>query len=144
MSVPISASDRRDGSTAFDLVLSRPSAATIADPVGTATLISRQAPFTASVRDVNVVRSATASTTATFTVALNVAPVTGEQVSVVVGTADGTATAGTDYTAVAPTTVTFDAGEKTKTVAVTVAAQPVATPTRAFTLGPERAEREPR
>ena len=134
VSVPIAASDRRDGQTSFSLVLSSPSAATLADPVGTATLISRQVPFSASVRDVNVVRSATASTTASFTVALNVAPVAGEQASVVVGTANGSAIAGTDYTAVAPTTVTFAAGEKTKTVTVTVAPKPVSTPTRTFTL----------
>ncbi len=134
VSVPISATDRRNGQATFDLALSSPSAASIADPVGTATLINRLAPPLVTVRDVNVVRSTSATTAATFTVALSAAPVTGEQVSVVVSTVDGSAIAGTDYTAVAPTTLVFSAGERLKTVTVPVEPKPIATPTRAFSL----------
>ena len=134
VSVPISATTRRGGPDQFDLVLSAATAASIADSVATATLINRQGAFSVSVRDVNVLRSTSAATTATFTVGLNVAPVAGEQVTVNVNTANGTATAGSDFTALAPTVVTFNAGEKSKTVTVAVAPKPLATPTRTFNL----------
>ena len=123
VSVPISSTTRRGVTDSFDLVLSSPVAASIADPVGTATLINRQGQFVVSVKDAGVIRSTSATTTASFNVGLNVAPAAGEQVTVSVNTVDGTALAGTDYTAVAPTTVTFNAGEKSKIVTVPVAPQ---------------------
>ena len=134
VSVPISSTTHRGGPDRFDLALSGAAGASVADPTGTATLINRVGAFSAWARDVNVVRSATGVTTATFTVALNVAPASGDQVTVNVNTVDGSAVAGTDYTPLAPTTVTFLAGEKTKTVSVTVAPKPVGTPTRSFGL----------
>ena len=134
VSVPITGSTSSNVSTSFQLALSAPSAATIADSVGTARLISRPGPISVHVSDANVVRSTSSSTTATFTVKLSAAPLTGEQVTVDVATTDGTALAGNDYTALAPTPLTFGAGETTKTVQISVAAKPTATPTRTFGL----------
>ncbi|MGZ4694218.1 MAG: Calx-beta domain-containing protein, partial [Acidimicrobiales bacterium] len=134
VSVPITGSTSSGVSTSFGLVLSAPSAATLGDGAGTAQLISRPGPISIYVSDTNVVRSTTSSTTAAFTLKLSAAPLTGQQVTVAVATADGTAVAGNDYTAVGSTPVTFGAGETTKTVAVTVAPKATATPTRSFDL----------
>ncbi len=115
-------------------MLSAPSAALVADGVGTAQLISRPGPISVYVNDTNVVRSTSSSTTAAFTVNLSAAPLTGEQVTVDVATADGTALAGNDYTALAPTPLTFTAGETSKTVQVAVARKLASTPIRTFDL----------
>ncbi len=134
VSVPVSATTRRGISDTFSLALSSAHAATLADPLGTATLINRQGQFTASVKNTAVSRSATTARTASFAVSLNAAPSTGDQVTFTVATANGTAIAGTDYTALPATTLTFLAGERTKVVTVPVAPQPAATPTRTFSL----------
>ncbi|MGZ4708564.1 MAG: Calx-beta domain-containing protein, partial [Acidimicrobiales bacterium] len=134
VSVPVSPTGRRGVNDSFSLVLSSASGATLADSVGTATLINRQGQFTASVKNTALTRSTTTAKTASFSVGLNAAPVAGEQVTVTVATADGSAVAGTDYTALPPTTLTFVAGEKTKVVTVPVAPRPLATPTRTFSL----------
>ncbi|MGI8808457.1 MAG: Calx-beta domain-containing protein [Acidimicrobiales bacterium] len=71
-----------------------------------------------SVNDVSVAEGNSGTTQATFTITRSgslAAPS-----SVVWATADGTATAGSDYVAVAPATVSFAAGEATKTVTVAV------------------------
>lgn len=76
---------------------------------------------TLSVADVSVLQPAAGQTTvATFTVTLE-KPLA-STVTVDANTADGTAVAGTDYDAVS-TTLTFAAGETSKTVAVTVRGQ---------------------
>ena len=134
VSVPINGSTSSGVSTSFDLRLSAPSAATLGDAVGTARLISRSGPISVYVSDANVVRSTTSSTSAAFTVQLSAAPLAGEQVTVDVATTDGSAVAGTDYTASGPTPLTFGAGETSKTVQVSVAAKSTATPTRTFGL----------
>src|SRR5205823_504069 len=55
-------------------------------------------------------------------------------VTVQATTADGTATAGRDYTAVAATTVTFPAGQRTATLAVPVLGDTVAEGNETFTV----------
>jgi hypothetical protein len=70
--------------------------------------------------------------TATFTVSL--APVAGQPVSVTVATTNGTAHAGSDYTALAPTTITFAPGEATKQVAVPVVADGPGEATESFSF----------
>ncbi|NVJ46330.1 MAG: hypothetical protein HWE07_04355, partial [Cytophagia bacterium] len=71
-----------------------------------------------SVDDPTVSEGDAGSTTLSFTVSLNSAsPGT---VTVDVETSDGSATAGSDYTALSSTTLTFSAGETSKTVDVTL------------------------
>ena len=72
-----------------------------------------------------------AATTAVFTVALSQA--SSQPVTVQYATANGTATAGSDYTAVSGT-ITFAPGETSRTVAVPVMRDLVAESTETFTL----------
>ena len=76
------------------------------------------APLSLAVSDATVTEGNGGSVDALFTVTLNAS--SSQQVSMTFATADGTATAGTDYTARAPTVLTFEPGETTKTVAVPV------------------------
>jgi uncharacterized protein YkwD len=73
---------------------------------------------TLAVNDVSVNEGNSGTTTATFTVTR--AGDTSGTSSVRYNTADGTATAGSDYTALPLTTLTFAAGQATRTVAVSV------------------------
>ena len=68
-----------------------------------------------SINDVSVVET---GGTVDFT--LNLSPASTETVTVDVATADGTATAGDDYSAVPLRTVTFDPGETSQPVTVTI------------------------
>ena len=78
---------------------------------------------TISVDDPSVTEGDSGTSTLSFTVTLSAA--SGKTVMVDYATADGTATAGTDYTAISTTTLTFTAGETSKTVSVTVAGDTV-------------------
>ncbi|MFY0604573.1 MAG: hypothetical protein JXQ93_11520, partial [Flavobacteriaceae bacterium] len=73
-----------------------------------------------SINDPSVSEGASGSTTLQFTVSLSdPAPAGGATVDY--ATSNGTATAGTDYTAIGTTTLSFSAGETSKTIDVTVA-----------------------
>ena len=71
-----------------------------------------------SVSDVTKVEGNSGPTTLTFTVSLS--PASSSQVRVTYATANGTAFAPTDYTALPATVLTFAAGETSKSVTVTV------------------------
>jgi subtilisin-like proprotein convertase family protein len=73
---------------------------------------------TFSINDVTVTEGNTGTQNANFTVTLS--PAAGVTTTVVYQTAPGTATSGVDYNAVPPTTLTFLAGETTKTAPVQV------------------------
>lgn len=73
---------------------------------------------TLSVNDVAVSEGNSGTSNAVFTVSLSAA--SGDPVTVQYATAPGTATAGTDYTTLALTTLTFDPGETSKPVTVKV------------------------
>src|SRR5262245_16998666 len=73
---------------------------------------------TISVRDVSVVEGNSGTTQATFVVALSAAA--SQSVSCSFATANGTATAGSDYIAATPGTLTFAVGEVEKPVVVLV------------------------
>ncbi|HYO61247.1 MAG TPA: Calx-beta domain-containing protein [Actinomycetota bacterium] len=75
----------------------------------------------------------TAPTPFTFAVHLSAPVPQGQQVTVRVATIFGSATTGNDYTAV-DETITFNAGEMTKSVTVSVVADTVAEPTESFTV----------
>ena len=101
----------------FFVNLSNPTNATIADGVGMGTITDDDAPPALSIGDTLVTEGDAAPTIATFTVTLG-AP-SGQTVTVNYGTADGTATAGADYTTAAGT-LTFPPGTVTQTLNVTV------------------------
>jgi len=101
----------------FTLDLSSPSNATIADAQGVGTILDDDGPPTLSIDDVTVTEPDAATTTAVFTVRLLPAAVA--TVTVAYATADGSATAGSDYTSTGGT-LSFAAGETEKTVSVPV------------------------
>ena len=84
-----------------------------------------------SVADASVAEGDSGGTTLTFTVMLNPAAVS--QVTVDWATADGTARAGTDYTA-GSGRLTFGVGDSTRTVSVTVTGDDVDEPDETFTV----------
>ena len=84
------------------------------------------------VADSAVTSSPAASTTATFTVTLSAA--SSQPVTVQYVTADGTARAGVDYAALAPSTLTFAAGQTQQSVTVAVDPEPAGTGTRTFSI----------
>ncbi|MCZ8120748.1 MAG: FG-GAP-like repeat-containing protein, partial [Microcystis sp. LE18-22.4A] len=87
-----------------------------ADPTATVTITDPSISLT--INDVTVTEGNSGTTNAVFTVSLSSAAST--VVSVNYATANGTATAGTDYTAIPPTTLTFNPGETSKTITVAV------------------------
>ncbi|HLA79296.1 MAG TPA: Calx-beta domain-containing protein [Vicinamibacteria bacterium] len=101
----------------FSVNLSAPANATIADAQGIGTILDND--LILSIDDATVIEGNTGSATATFTVTLSAA--SASTVTVTANTANGTATAGTDYTAVVGQLVTFAPGVTTQTVDVTVA-----------------------
>ena len=84
-----------------------------------------------SIGDASVDEGDSGSATLDFTVTLNRAAT--ETVTVEWATSDGTATAGTDYTA-GNGTLTFSIGDSSKTVSVTVAGDNVDEPNETFTV----------
>ena len=84
-----------------------------------------------SIADASVDEGDSGSTTLDFTVTLD--PAATETVTVDWATSDGTATAGTDYTA-GTGSLTFNAGDSSRTVSVTVAGDNVDEPNETFTV----------
>ena len=93
----------------YAVELTNPVNATILDGSGLGTITDNDATTTLSIDDVTVAED---GLTASFTVSLSAA--SGQTVTVDYATADGTATAGADYTALPTTTLTFLPGETTK------------------------------
>jgi chitinase len=117
----------------FTLNLTSPSNATIATASATGTLVNDNTvvtPPTINVTGGSVTVGSSAQALA-FTVALSASSTS--TVTVDYATADGTAIAGTDYTA-ASGVLTFSPGQTSKTVDVTVAANTAVGPTKTFTL----------
>src|SRR5262249_54848552 len=87
---------------------------------------------TLTIGDVRIDEGDSGTTTATFTVALT--PASASQVTVQVRTQDGSATAGSDYVALPPTTLTFAPGETSKQVNVTINGDTAVESDEAFTV----------
>jgi hypothetical protein len=97
--------------------LTTPVNATIADSRGVVTIADNDPLPTISINDVSVTEGNSGTKTAMFTLTLSAA--SGRSVTVAYATADGTATAGSDYTARSGT-LTFAAGVTSVTLAITV------------------------
>src|SRR5262249_52340358 len=102
----------------FTLNLSSASNAVIADDRGVATILDDDDPPLVSIDDVEATEGDSGSTLAAFTDSLHAAR--GKTVTVRAQTADGTATAGSDYGAVGPVTLTFVPGVTSQTVTAPV------------------------
>ena len=98
--------------------LTTPTNAILADDQGLGTIVNDDAAPSLSMSDVTVLEGNAGVTNAVFTVTLS-AP-SGQMVTVVTSSADGTALFPSDYAALAPTTLTFLPGETTKTVTVAI------------------------
>jgi CSLREA domain-containing protein len=87
---------------------------------------------TLSINDVTVPEGNSGTTNALFTVTLSTA--SNQTVTVVAQTANGTAQAGSDYTTVGPTKVTFSPGTTTQSIAVPVLGDNAVEPNETFTV----------
>ncbi|MEI6252360.1 MAG: Calx-beta domain-containing protein, partial [Mycobacteriaceae bacterium] len=120
-------------SETFTVTLTKPTGATLAQAKATGTITNDDG-LTApglSISDVSVTEGNSGTPNANFTVSLSKASAT--PVTVGYTTANGTATAGTDYTA-ATGTLTFAAGTTSQTVAVKIIGDTVVEPSETFTV----------
>ncbi len=117
----------------FSLVLSAPVGVVIDDGQATATIVNDDDPAPeVSVGDVSIVEGASLSKNVVFTVQLS-APAQGA-VSLKYKTVNGSAVAPGDYTAKAPTALSFQKGQTSKSVTVSVKGDKVDEPDETFHL----------
>ncbi|WP_369915231.1 putative Ig domain-containing protein [Xanthomonas sp. NCPPB 3005] len=119
-------------SETFFVNVSNVTGATVADAQGQGTIVNDDAQPSLSIDDVSVNEGNSGTTTATFTVSLSAA--SGQTVSVNFATADGTATAGSDYVARSGT-LTFAPGVTAQGVAITVNGDTAVEPNETFNVG---------
>ncbi len=115
----------------FTVTLRDPVNATLATATATATIRDDDDTPGLSVASVSINEGDSGPATVTFTVTL--ATASNREVTVDYATSDGTATAGSDYTA-ASGTLTFAAGETTQTIDVTVTGDAIDEPDETFTV----------
>ena len=117
VTVPVNGDLLNESDEQFSVALSTPGNATIADGTGMATITDDDPLPSISIADASVVEGNSGTRNAVFTLSLSAA--SGRAVTVAYATANGSATAGSDYT---PTsgTATFAAGATTATVNVPV------------------------
>ena len=124
VAIPVIGDTTLESDETFTLTLSAATNAGIVRVQGVGTILDDDGTVrpgaipTVAIDDVSVVEGNTGTTTATFTVRLSAAST--DVIMVVAQTANGTATAGSDYTAVGPTTLTFPPGTTTQTVVVPI------------------------
>ncbi len=117
ISVAVIGDLRVEPTETFQVRLSNATNATIADNTGVATILDNDVAPTIGISDVSLAEGNAGQMLATFTVSLSKA--WGSSVSVGFTTQDGTALAGQDYVARSGT-LTFAAGETSKTITVAV------------------------
>jgi len=113
----------------FNVNLSSATNAVIVDSLGVGTIIDDDPAPSVSINSVSLLEGNTGTRTPTFTLTLS-APSSGS-VTVNYATADGTATAGSDYTAKSGT-VTFAAGTTSRTITVSIVGNTTAEPDETF------------
>jgi uncharacterized repeat protein (TIGR01451 family) len=118
ISITVNGDTLNETNETFFVNLSGATNASITVFQGQGTITDDDAAPTISIDDVTVTEGNTGTVNATFTVTLSAA--SGQTVTVSYATADGTATAPTDYKAITTTALTFNPGETTKTVTVLV------------------------
>jgi hypothetical protein len=118
IAVPIVGDPLSEGAETFTLTLTQPLNATIATATGTGTILDDDGAATLSISSPAQAEGNGGATEMGFVVTLS--PAAGQTVSVNYSTADGTAHAGSDYTATSGT-LTFAPGTTTTTIFVAVA-----------------------
>jgi hypothetical protein len=132
VTVPVTGDNLDENDETFNLTLSGAVGATIEDSLGVGSILDDDAPPTASVSDVSVKEGNSGRKNWTFVVTLS-AP-SGKAIDLTYATTNGSATAGTDYRAVVPTTLSLSAGQVSKTVDVRVNGDRVVEPNEVFYL----------
>lgn len=122
LTIPVAGDLLAEGNETFSVTLSSPIGLTVADSSGAVTIADDEGPVWVSAGDAWVLEGASASTTPlVFTARLSSPPGPGQLFKVTVTTvAGGTATAGLDYATLASTVLTFNPGETSKPVTVSV------------------------
>jgi subtilisin family serine protease len=123
-----------EGDETFQVKLSSPKLAVLADSSATVTIKDDDPPLQVSVSDAWVAEGDSGTTPATFTVSLSSPPAAGHTVSVVVKTTDGSARSGKDYTALSSTKLVFDSTTASRQVTVPVLGDTVTEPNETFRL----------
>lgn len=101
-------------------MLSGPSNASLGDRSGTGTILDNEGPLFATINDPNIVEGDSGLRNLAFKVTLSSAPTPGQTVILSYQTVDGTATAGSDYTATSGTIQFTNATGATRTINVPV------------------------
>ncbi|MEO8434757.1 MAG: Calx-beta domain-containing protein, partial [Pyrinomonadaceae bacterium] len=117
IAVPVNGDTKFESDETFVINLSNPANATIADNEGQGTIANDDSQPTVSINDVSLSEGNSGTTTFTFNASLSNA--SSQSVTVNYATADGSATAGSDYQS-ASGSVTFNPGETGKPLAVLV------------------------
>jgi len=135
IAVPIFADLQDEPDKRFFVNLSGAVLGTITDGQGIVTIIDNDPappPPTISISDVSIAEGNAGTSDAVFTVTLSAA--FGVPVTVNVATADGTAIAGTDYTPLGLTTLTFAPGDTSLTVRIPIIGNQRFEPDKSFTV----------
>ena len=115
LTVVVNGDRKVEADETFKVQLSAPTGASLGDFIGVGTILNDDLP-TIRINDVSKNEGNSGPTAYTFTVALSAAST--EAVTVRYVTANGSALAGSDYTAVPLTTLTFSPGQTTRTFTV--------------------------
>ncbi|SDJ04544.1 Calx-beta domain-containing protein [Frankineae bacterium MT45] len=131
VSVPVAANTVNVGSSYFYLSLNTPTNAYLGRSTATATILYQAVTPQLSVGDTSVTRQTSGTKNATFTVTLT--PASTATVTVNYSTSNGSAVAGTDFTATSGT-LTFAPGTTSQTVSVAITANSASTVDRYYYL----------
>jgi hypothetical protein len=138
VSVPVSGDTAQEPDETFTVNLSSATNASIFKAQGVGTILDDDSPLVPGatpalgINDVSVREGDVGTTNATFTLSLSAA--SAQPVTVVAQTADGTATAGSDYTRVGPLTLQFAPGVTTQTVSVPIVGDTIPEPDETFVV----------
>src|SRR5207247_2536833 len=131
VTVPVLGDSTFEPNETFVVNLTNPTNAFLARAQGVGTIRNDDPGPTLTINDVSVVEGDSGTVNAVFTVTLS--PTVGSTVTVDYATANGTATAGSDYVA-ASGTLTFAAGVATQTLAVVVNGDTLIEPNETFVV----------
>jgi autotransporter-associated beta strand protein len=133
INVPVLQDAIYEGPETFNVTLGNPTDATIAagQDTGTGTISDDESPPTLTVGDVTLTEPSSGVSYASFPVTLSGR--SAQSITATYATADGTAVAPGDYTALSGT-VSFAPGETSKTVAIAVKSDSVSEPAETFSL----------